>query len=416
MKDEKKVKKTTTKKPAQTETTISKKEITQPEINIGMIGHVDHGKTSLTRALTGTWTDTHSEELKRGISIRLGYADATFYKTKKDGKEIYTTKEEGKIINKRIVSFVDAPGHETLMTTMLSGAAIMNGAVLVVAANEECPQPRTIEHLMALKFAGVKNIVVAQNKIDLITKEKVIKNYEKIRKFLKEHDFEKAPIIPTSANFGANIDMLIKAIEENIPTPKIDSKKPLKMFIARSFDINKPGTQINKINGAILGGSISQGIIKIGDELELCPSIEEKTIIKIKTISTNKGQIKEAHAGGLIAIGTDLDPSIAQNDQLRGKILAKIGSMPTPTNKLKMKITMFKRMINFDEKKSAIKVNDPLVLTIGTNTGIGIVTLTKKDEVELNLKNSEIIEKNDRIAISKNIDNQWRLIAYGEVQ
>jgi translation initiation factor 2 subunit 3 len=423
---EKKVKKTTSKrltkqetniskKPIKIEKTISKNEILQPEINIGMIGHVDHGKTSLTKALTGTWTDTHSEELKRGISIRLGYADATFYKTKKDGKEIYTTKEEGKIISKRIVSFVDAPGHETLMTTMLSGAAIMNGAVLVVAANEECPQPRTIEHLVALKFAGVKNIVVAQNKIDLITKEKVIKNYEKIRKFLKEHGFEKAPIIPTSANFGANIDMLIKAIEENIPTPKIDPKKPLKMFIARSFDINKPGTQIDKINGAILGGSISQGIIKIDDEVELCPSIEEKTIIKVKTISTNKGQIKEAHAGGLIAIGTDLDPSIAQNDQLRGKILAKIGSMSTPTNKLKMKITMFERMINFDEKKSAIKVNDPLVLTIGTNTGIGVVTLAKKNEVELNLKNAEIIEKNDRIAISKNIDNQWRLIAYGEV-
>ena len=393
-----------------------KSEVAQSEINIGMIGHVDHGKTSLTKALTGTWTDTHSEELKRGISIRLGYADTTFYKIETKKGIIYSNqKEEGKIIGQRTVSFVDAPGHETLMTTMLSGAALMNGAVLVVASNEECPQPRTIEHLMALRFAGVKNIVVAQNKIDLIPKEKVIENYEKIKKFLKEYGFEKAPIIPTSANFGANIDLLIEAIETTIPTLKHDLKKPLKMFIARSFDINKPGTEIQKIKGAVLGGSISQGIIKIGDEVEIFPGLDGKTRIKVLSISTNKGLISEAHPGGLIAIGTNLDPSIAQNDQLRGKIIAKKDSLPEPTNKMKVKVNLFERMINVEQKSMELKMNEPLVLTIGTNTGIGFVTSIKKDEVEINLKNPEIIEKNEKIAISKNINSQWRLIAYGEV-
>ncbi|MDD3083854.1 MAG: translation initiation factor IF-2 subunit gamma [Candidatus ainarchaeum sp.] len=391
------------------------KEEEQAVVNIGIIGHVDHGKTSLTKALTGKWTDTHSEELKRGISIRMGYADTTFYKIKTSNGIKYSNKKEGKILEQRTVSFVDAPGHETLMTTMLSGAALMNGAILVIAANEECPQPRTIEHLMALKFAGVKNIVIAQNKIDLVSREKVIKNFEKIKKFLKDYGFEKAPIIPISANFGANIDLLIEAIETTITTPKYDLKKPLKMFIARSFDINKPGTEIKKINGAILGGSISQGIIKIEDELELCPGLNGKTKIKVMTISTSKGIVKEAHAGGLIAIGTNLDPSISQNDQLRGKIIGKIGSIPDPVKKIRMKINLFERMINLDKKNTEIKINDPLVLTIGTNTGVGFVTTTKKEEIEITLKNEEIIEKNQKIAISKNINNQWRLIAYGEV-
>ncbi|MBT4192178.1 MAG: translation initiation factor IF-2 subunit gamma [Candidatus Diapherotrites archaeon] len=391
-------------------------EIQQPEVNIGMIGHVDHGKTSLTKALTGTWTDTHSEELKRGISIRLGYADATLYKIKTAAGEIYANNDkEGSVISKRVVSFVDAPGHETLMTTMLSGAALMNGAVLVVAANEVCPQPRTIEHLMALKFAGVENIVIAQNKIDLVPREKVIENYKKIEKFLKEFGYDKSPIIPTSANFGANIDLLIEAIETTIVTPKNDLTKPLKMFVARSFDINKPGTKIKELHGAVLGGSISQGAVKIGDEIEICPGFETKTKTKVVSLSTNAGAITQATPGGLIAIGTTLDPSTAQNDQLRGKIIAKPGSLSEPVNEIKIGMHFFERMVHFDKKDLDVKVNDPLVLTIGTNTNIGFVGKIEKDKLTLKLKNPEVVEKSEKIAISKNINNQWRLIAYGEI-
>src|SRR3989344_1004861 len=107
----------------------------QPEVNVGLIGHVDHGKTSLLKSLSGKWTDTHSEEVKRGITIKLGYADATFYNL---GDGNYTIKKPEKFTGRRTVSFIDAPGHETLMATMLSGAAIMDGALLIIAANEEC--------------------------------------------------------------------------------------------------------------------------------------------------------------------------------------------------------------------------------------------------------------------------------------
>lgn len=114
----------------------------QPEINIGLVGHVNHGKTTLTEALTGKWTNTHSEEIKKGITIRLGYADSTFRKCPKCKEpEAYTTREKcscGEVsIPIRKVSFVDAPGHESLMATMLSGATIMDGAILLVAADRK---------------------------------------------------------------------------------------------------------------------------------------------------------------------------------------------------------------------------------------------------------------------------------------
>ena len=115
----------------------------QPEVNIGLVGHVDHGKTTLTEALSGVWTDTHSEEIKRGITIKLGYADSEFYRCLKCGDpKGYCTKAKcpicgGKTEYIRAVSFVDAPGHETLMATMFSGGAIMNGALLLIAENEK---------------------------------------------------------------------------------------------------------------------------------------------------------------------------------------------------------------------------------------------------------------------------------------
>ena len=119
-----------------------------PEINVGVVGHIDHGKTTLLKRLTGKFTDTHSEELKRGITIKLGYADMTIYKDKE-----YNIEKKGKPV--KYVSFIDAPGHEMLMATMLSGAAIIDAAILVIAANEGI-KPQTKEHFMALQAKKIK--------------------------------------------------------------------------------------------------------------------------------------------------------------------------------------------------------------------------------------------------------------------
>ena len=163
----------------------------QPEVNIGTIGHVDHGKTTLVQALTGTWASRHSEELKRGITIKLGYADMPIYKCPKcEPPKNYTIKPICEKCNSeaefvRAISFVDAPGHEALMATMLSGAAIMDGAILVIAADEPCPQPQTREHLAAAEVSGIKNLIIVQNKIDIVDEKRALESYKEIKTSLK---------------------------------------------------------------------------------------------------------------------------------------------------------------------------------------------------------------------------------------
>ena len=250
---------------------MARKLPAQPEVNIGLVGHVDHGKTTLTQALSGIWTDTHSEERKRGISIKLGYADTAFYKDD-DGTYYATGKRPGGGEDvtselERVVSFVDAPGHETLMAIMITGASIMDGAMLMVAANDTCPQPQTREHLMALEIAGIENIVIVQNKIDLVSKERAIESYGEIKDFLKGTIAENAPIIPVSAHHDANLDVLIQAIQSTIPTPDRSEDKRSIMHVARSFDINRPGTRPSKLRGGVIGGSIVEGEFSEGDEI-----------------------------------------------------------------------------------------------------------------------------------------------------
>ena len=274
----------------------------QAEVNIGLVGHVDHGKTTLVQSLSGVWTDRHSEEVRRGISIKLGYADTTFRKCPKcRGSQAYTVEElcpnhktSTEIL--RRVSFVDAPGHEILLATMLSGATLMDGAILVIAANEECPQPQTAEHLDALLISNVKKIVIVQNKIELVTPTEAKKNYRQIVSFIKNRLSPKTPIIPVSAIFKANLDILIQALENTIPTPKRDLTKPGKMYIARSFDVNKPGTKIADLKGGVIGGSITQGKFKVTDSIEIKPGIKLKKggITSYQTLIT---KIRSIHTG-----------------------------------------------------------------------------------------------------------------------
>ena len=405
----------------------------QPEINIGMIGHVDHGKTTLTQRLTGKWTDEHSEELKRGISIKLGYADAAFYKcTNCEEPKCYTTKKQCPVCGSncellRVVSFVDAPGHETLMAIMLSGAAIMDGAVLVIAANEPCPQPQTREHLTALDISGIKNIVIVQNKIDLVSEKNAIKNYEQILKFIEGTVAEGAPIIPISAHHDTNIDMLIKAMEERIPTPNRDKNKPPLMYIARSFDINKPGTRPNELKGGVIGGSLIQGVLRKGDTIEIAPGrkieVEGKSVIepittKIDSLFTGGKSVEEASPGGLIAIGSGLDPARTKSDSYAGKVVGHPGKLPETLDSFHLSITLLKRVVGTIEEKSVepIKTNEPLMLTIGTATTVGIVTESHNNQVGVKLKIPVCANYGQRIAISRRIDGRWHLIGYGEIK
>ena len=398
-----------------------------PVVNVGMVGHVDHGKTTLTEALSGVWTDRHSEELRRGVSIRLGYADTIFRKCPSCGT--YTTKEKcpkcgAKAESLRRVSFVDAPGHETLMATMLSGAAIMDGAVLVIAANEPCPQPQTKEHLMGLDIIGVHNIVVAQNKIELIPREKVVENYRQIKRFLEGTKAKGAPIIPISAVHGVNVDKLIQAIEEHIPTPQHDLSKPYRMYVARSFDVNLPGTTPEKLTGGVLGGSLLQGRLKVGDEIEIRPGIRvgkggrvtwQPLISEVVSLHAGGRSVKEAKPGGLLGVGTKLDPSFTKADSLVGSVAGKPGTLPPLLESLSLEVHLLERVVGTMKELEVkpLTTGEPLMINVGTATTVGTVTSAREFKSDVRLKLPVCAEKGARAAISRQIEGRWRLIGYG---
>ncbi len=399
--------------------------MSQAEVNIGLLGHVDHGKTSITKCLTGTWTDTHSEEVKRGITIKLGYADSVFRKCEGcSGPEAYTVAEKCPKCGKattilRKVSFLDAPGHETLMATVVAASSIMDGAILVIAANEECPQPQTLEHLMLLDFIGVKHIIIVQNKIDLVTREKAKENYKQIKELVKGTVAENAPIIPVVANFGFNIDALIEAIEETIKTPKRDTAAPPLMYVARSFDINKPGAAIEKLAGGVVGGSLIQGKLKIGDEIEVRPGPKhsekgkdsyEPLIVRIESLNAGGDKLQEAVPGGLIAIGTKLDPSLTKADGLVGNLVGKTGNLPEVVSEMQLELHFIQR-VGFDNQP--LKMNEPLVLGLGTSTTVGFVEKTKKNVAQLKLKRPVCASPGTKVAVSRRVGQRWRLSGYG---
>jgi len=398
----------------------------QPEVNIGLVGHVDHGKTTLVQALSGSWTDQHSEEMKRGISIRLGYADATFRECPdRDAPERYTVDEEcpdGSPSDPlRTVSFVDSPGHETLMATMLSGAAIMDGAVLVVSAAEEVPQAQTEEHLMALDIIGVENVVVAQNKVDLVDREQARANYEQIREFVAGTVAEDAPVVPVSAGQGVNTDLLIQAIEEEIPTPDRDAALDPRMFVARSFDINRPGTESADLQGGVVGGSLVRGELEAGDGLELRPGHEtdggyEPIETTVRSLQVGGGAVDVARPGGLLGVGTGLDPSLTKGDALGGQVAGAPGTLPPTREGFEMDVELLDRVVGEEDEIEPVSTGEPLMLTVGTATTVGSVTSARGDEAEVALKRPVCAETGATIAINRRVGTRWRLIGIGTLK
>jgi len=409
---------------------MAKKTDVQPEISIGMIGHVDHGKTTLVQALSGRWADTHSEEIKRGITIRLGYADVSIYKCPKckEPKCYSVTKKcqncasECKLIRK--ASLVDAPGHESLMATMLCGATIMDGAILLVSANEECPQPQTQEHLMALEMMGIDKIIVVQNKIDLVTKEKAIKNHKQIQDFLKQTKFKNSPIIPMSALHRINLDILLKTIQEEFPTPKRDLSKDPIMLAARSFDINKPGAKIKALKGGILGGTIKQGKLKKGDQIEILPGYAEDKkkwkplTTKITSIVAGGEELKEIHPGGSMAIMTELDPAIVKSDQLVGSMIGLPGKLPPVWDEINLEITLLDRVVGAKDKLvvEPIKKGEFLMLNVNSAATVGIVQEISKKAIKCTLRKPVCAQEGTKMTISRRMGQRWRLIGFGLIK
>jgi translation initiation factor 2 subunit 3 len=401
----------------------------QPELNIGIVGHIDHGKTTLLYKLTGVWADKHSEELKRGITIKLGYADVVIRKCEKC--HIFTTKTTcecgGKTEDVKWVSFVDAPGHEMLMATMLGGAAVIDAALLVIAANEPFPQPQTKEHLLALEAKGITQVIIAQNKLDLVTREQALKQHTEIKEFVKNTIAKDAIIVPICAQQEINISALLEAITK-LKAPERDTEgKPL-FLIARSFDINRPGTPIKELTGGILGGCLKSGKLKIGDKIEIKPGISKKKHeqLEYKTIKTKilglmagSSSRKEIVPSGSLAIQTSFDPLLTKADALAGSIAGLEGSLPDPVYKIKLKLNLFKEIVGAKVKESIkiepIKTNENLMLSVNTATTVGLVISARNETADLSLKIPIVPFKGDRVGIARNYNGHWRLVGWGEI-
>ena len=322
---------------------------------------------------------------------------------------------------RRNISFVDAPGHEILMATMLSGASLMNGACLLVSADEVCPQPQTREHLAGLNIAGIKNIIIIQNKIDAVSKAQALENYNQIKAFVKDTIADKAPVIPVSAVFGANLGLVVRAFEEIIPSPDVNEEDEFQFLVARSFDINRPGTQINELNGGVIGGSVLKGKVKVGEEIEIRPGLRVKNKynpLKTQIVSISQGNsfLDDAKPGGLIGLGTKLDPALTRGDSLIGHLVGKPDTLPEVISEVELEVNLLERVLGSEVqmKVQQLKHNEKLLLVVGTEKTAGIVVKILKNSYIINLNPPICAPANSIFAISRIINRRYRLIGYGK--
>ncbi|KAM7041351.1 eukaryotic translation initiation factor 2 subunit 3, X-linked-like isoform 4-T4 [Molossus nigricans] len=342
----------------------------QATINIGTIGHVAHGKSTVVKAISGVHTVRFKNELERNITIKLGYANAKIYKlddTSCPRPECYRscgsstpdefptdipgTKGNFKLV--RHVSFVDCPGHDILMATMLNGAAVMDAALLLIAGNESCPQPQTSEHLAAIEIMKLKHILILQNKIDLVKESQAKEQYEQILAFVQGTVAEGASIIPISAQLKYNIEVVCEYIVKKIPVP------------LRDF--------------------------------------------------TSEPR--------LIGVGTKIDPTLCRADRMVGQVVGAVGTLPEIFTELEISYFLLRRLLGVrtEGDKKAAKVqklckNEVLMMNVGSLSTGGRVSAVKADLGKIVLTNPVCTEVGEKIALSRRVEKHWRLIGWGQIR
>ncbi|XP_063695936.1 eukaryotic translation initiation factor 2 subunit 3 [Culicoides brevitarsis] len=422
----------------------------QATINIGTIGHVAHGKSTVVKAISGVQTVRFKNELERNITIKLGYANAKIYKcdnpkcsrpasytsggsSKDDSFPCYRPSCTGRFQLVRHVSFVDCPGHDILMATMLNGAAVMDAALLLIAGNESCPQPQTSEHLAAIEIMKLKHILILQNKIDLVKEIQAKEQHEQIVKFVQGTVAEGAPIIPISAQLKYNIEVLCEYITKKIPIPTRNFTAAPRLIVIRSFDVNKPGCEVNDLKGGVAGGSILRGVLKVGQEIEVRPGLVSKDaegkltcnpiFSKIVSLYAEHNELQFAVPGGLIGVGTKIEPTLCRADRLVGQVLGAVGALPDIFIELEVSYYLLKRLlgVRMEGDKKAAKVqklskNEILLVNIGSLSTGGRVVATKADLAKIALTNPVCTENGEKIALSRRVEKHWRLIGWGQIR
>eukprot|EP00400_MALV-I_sp_L67-5_P000971 gene971-1148_t len=421
----------------------------QATINVGTIGHVAHGKSTVVRALSTVNTIRFKPEKERNITIKLGYANCKVFKNvapKDDSNPgLYCARsstqadewedDKGKWVVQRHISFVDCPGHDILMATMLNGAAVMDAACLLVAGNETCPQPQTSEHLAAVEIMRLKHILILQNKVELVKQAQAEAQHEEIKKFVAGTAADGAPIIPISAVLGYNIDVVAEYLCTQIPIPVRDFTSSPQMMIIRSFDVNKPGAEIADLQGGVIGGSIIKGVLKVGDEIEIRPGIIGKDASgntkckpvksRITAMHAEKNDLQYAVPGGLIGVGTRVDPTLTRADRMIGQVLGHPGGLPDVYTNIDVSFYLLRRLLGVttrgEEKSGKVKKlskGEILMVNIGSTASGGRVMQLKQEEnlAKIELTAPVCTRPGDKIALSRRVEKHWRLIGWGEIK
>lgn len=414
----------------------------QPTINIGAIGHVAHGKSTLVYKLTGVKTAQHSADIGSNMTIRLGYANAKIYKCDECPKprcyKAYGSSQKGnpkcpeegctaRMSLVRHLSFVDCPGHEVLMATMLNATAIMDAAMLVISAKEPCPRPQTAEHLAAADLIGLKHFVTVQNKLDLVDLASARQHADDVRKFVAGTSAENSPLVPMAAVYGVNVDVLCQYLVEKIPHPVRAFDRPARMQAIRSFDVNKPGTPFEELKGAVLGGSLEQGTLRVGQTIEIRPGVVRRNeqgklicqplVSQVMSLSSEKTRLDFAVPGGLIGVGTNIDPSLAKSDGMVGQVLGAAGTLPDVYQDLTLEYKMLRRLVGSASaaKVQRLKAGEAVMLHVGSSTTTATVTAVDPTQhtLQLHLALPVCADKGQKVAFSRNVDRQWRLVGWG---
>ena len=307
----------------------AKFERTKPHVNIGTIGHVDHGKTTLTAAITTVLSksgkaearaydqiDGAPEERERGITISTAHVE---YET-----------------DNRHYAHVDCPGHADYVKNMITGAAQMDGAILVVSAADG-PMPQTREHILLSRQVGVPYIVVFLNKVDMVDDEELLELVEmEVRDLLTEYEFpgDDVPVVAGSAlkalegdaSYEEKILELMAAVDEYIPTPERDNDKPFMMPVEDVFSITGRGT--------VATGRVERGQVRVGDEVEVVGIAEETSKTTVTGVEMFRKLLDYAEAGDNIGA---LLRGVAREDIQRGQVLAKPGTI-TPHTKFSAEV------------------------------------------------------------------------------
>tara|TARA_Y100000589_G_C27153931_1_gene630022 strand:- start:62 stop:1222 length:1161 start_codon:yes stop_codon:yes gene_type:complete len=382
----------------------------QPQLNIGMLGSVSDGKSTTVFKLTGTKTQKYSSELKRNITIKPGYANMKIYNNNGNLDSCNSNDTlDGELVHH--LSFVDCPGHYELIITMLSNIEVMDGIILVVSAAEVLSdKPQLLQHMHAIEIGKFENVIVLFNKLDLISKEVALERKRELDFLLGKYNIKPKVIIPTAINLGLGKENILKAIMTYFPHNRENKKENL-FYITRSFNINKNNCHYKDLKGGVIGGSLLNGNFKLGDEIEIRPGVIENVngniscrplVSKITSLQSDNLKLDTISSGGLIGIGTNIDPQFTANDYLSGNIVGIKGSLPEVYTKIN---------INY-EKISNYKIdnNDLLYLQIGP--------MNCKSKF---IKNEFILEKpccintNMLIIISKKINNKFSIIGYGHL-